>query len=156
VTIVPHTATLAWTRVDVARILQLQVYSLFLGIEDTHTGDICNSGVLLRYDVRRCEWTWESPDGFTVNLDALGAARDRLVGWSVLTGLPREVPNAGVFGHRRLAEAVNEFTAREERARACLTSEAESIRNDLAETVKAYKKGDEDGAGRFRGIASWV
>jgi hypothetical protein len=96
-----------------------------------------------------------STNGFTVDLEALGAARDRVGRLAEeLHGPPREVPNAGVFGHRRLAEAVDEFTAREERARACLTSEAESIRDELAETIKAYKKVDEDGAGRFRSIVS--
>jgi hypothetical protein len=95
-----------------------------------------------------------SLDGFTVDLGALDAARDR-VGWLTeeLTRPPREVPNDEVFGHGRLAEAVNEFAAREKHGLAWLAGEAESIRHGLAETIKTYRKVDEDGASRFGSIA---
>jgi hypothetical protein len=95
-----------------------------------------------------------SSDGFAVDLDALSAVRDRvdrLAG--ELAGPPRDVPSADVFGHGRLAEVINEFAAQEKLGRARLTAEAESIRDRLAETVKTYQQGDEDGAGRFKGIA---
>ncbi len=95
-----------------------------------------------------------SSEGFAVDLDALGVARDRvdrLAG--ELAGPGRDVPGAEVFGHGRLAEAVREFAAQERRGLARLTGEAESIRDRLAETVRSYRKGDEDVAGRFRGIA---
>jgi hypothetical protein len=95
-----------------------------------------------------------SSDGFRVDLDALGAVRDRvdrLAG--ELAGPSRDVPGADVFGHGRLAEAINEFAAQEERGRARLTAEAESIRDRLAETVRTYQRGDEDGADRFGGLA---
>jgi hypothetical protein len=95
-----------------------------------------------------------SSDGFAVDLDALSAVGDRvdrLAG--ELAGPSREVPGAGVFGHGRLAEAINEFAAKEKLGRARLTADAESIRDRLAETVRTYHKGDEDGAGRFKGIA---
>ncbi|MFD1047628.1 hypothetical protein ACFQ1S_19845 [Kibdelosporangium lantanae] len=70
-----------------------------------------------------------------------------------LTEPSRDVPHAEVFGHDRLAEAINEFTAQEKRGLARLTAETESIRDGLAETVKTYQRVDEDSAGRFRGIA---
>jgi hypothetical protein len=95
-----------------------------------------------------------SSDGFAVDLDALSAVRDRvgrLAG--ELAGPSCEVPGADVFGHGRLAEAITRFAAEEELGRARLTAEAESIRDRLAETVKTYHKGDEDGADRFKGIA---
>jgi hypothetical protein len=97
---------------------------------------------------------WVSSDGFAVDLDALDVVRDRvdrLAG--ELAGPPRDVPGADVFGHGRLAEAISKFAAQEKLGLARLTAEAESIRDRLAETVKIYKKGDEDGAGRFEGIA---
>jgi hypothetical protein len=93
-------------------------------------------------------------DGFAVDLDALSAVRDRvdrLAG--ELAGPPRDVPGADVFGHGRLAEAIGTFAAQEEHGLARLTAEAESIRDRLADTVKTYQQGDQDGAGRFKGIA---
>jgi hypothetical protein len=96
-----------------------------------------------------------SSDGFAVDLDALGAARDRVSRLAGELAAPScDVPSADVFGHGRLAEAINEFTAQEKLGLARLTAEAESIRDGLAETVKLYQKVDEDGAGRFGGIAS--
>jgi hypothetical protein len=82
-----------------------------------------------------------NPDGFTVDLDELGTARDRVGRLAEeLTGPPRDVPSAEVFGHGQLAEAVNEFAAREKRGLARLASETESIRKGLAETIKTYQK----------------
>ena len=96
-----------------------------------------------------------SPHGFSVDLGALGAVSDRIGRLAEeLTGLPRDVPKAEVFGHGRLAEAASEFATREKRGLARLASEAESIRQGLAETIKTYQKVDEDGAGRFGDIAS--
>ena len=71
-----------------------------------------------------------------------------------LTGPPRKVPSVEVFGHSRLTEAVNVFDEQEKRGLTWLASEAETTRRGLAETINAYQKMDEDGAERFRGIAS--
>jgi hypothetical protein len=71
-----------------------------------------------------------------------------------LAGPTRDLPSVEVFGHGRLAEAINKFAAQEKVGLGRLSAEAESIRDRLAETVKTYKKGDEDGAGRFKGIGS--
>jgi hypothetical protein len=102
--------------------------------------------------------TWEagvSSDGFAVDLDALGTARDRVSRLTEeLTGPPREVPSAEAFGHSRLAEAVNEFADQERHGLSRLVGEAESIRHGLAETIKTYQQVDEEGAGRFGGISS--
>lgn len=95
------------------------------------------------------------PHGFTVDLDALGAARDRVGRLAEqLAGPPRDIPETDVFGHVRLAEAVNEFADRERRGVAQLAGEARSIRHRLAETIKTYQKADRDGAGRFGSGAS--
>jgi hypothetical protein len=95
-----------------------------------------------------------SSDGFEVNLDALSAARDRVGRLAAeLTGPPRDVPSAEVFGHGRLAEAVNEFAAREKRGLTRLTEETESIRHGLAKTIQNYRDTDGGVAGRFGGIA---
>jgi hypothetical protein len=95
------------------------------------------------------------PHGFTVDLKALGAARDKVGGLAdQLTGPPRDVPSAEVLGHARLTDAVNEFATREKRCMAQLASEAGSIRHGLAETIKTYRQVDEEAAGRFGGIAS--
>ncbi|MBP2330428.1 hypothetical protein JOF56_010813 [Kibdelosporangium banguiense] len=94
-----------------------------------------------------------SSDGFAVDLEALSAVRDRvgrLAG--ELAGPPREVPGADVFGHGRLAEAVDRFAAEEKLGLGRLTAEAEAIRDRLADTVRAYQQGDESGADRFKGI----
>lgn len=93
-------------------------------------------------------------DGFEVNLDALSAARDQVGRLAAeLTRPPRDVPSAEVFGHDRLAQAVNEFATREKSGRTRLRGEAESFRRRLAATVKTYRDTDEDCAGRFGGIA---
>lgn len=93
-----------------------------------------------------------SSDGFTVNLVALGAARDRVGRLAAeLTGPPRDTPDTEVFGHGRLAEAVNQFAVREKRSLAELTGETESIRRGLTETIKTYRDTDQDGASRFGG-----
>jgi hypothetical protein len=90
-------------------------------------------------------------DGFTADLDALGAARDRIGRLTdELAGPPRELPDAAVFGHDRLRAAVGTFADREKDGLASLAEEAESIRDGLAETIKVYRAADEDGAGRFR------
>jgi len=90
-------------------------------------------------------------DGFTADLDALGAVRDRIGRLTdELTGPPRELPDAAVFGHDRLSAAVSTFADREKDGLAALAEEAESIRDGLAETIKAYRAADEDSAGRFR------
>ena len=93
-------------------------------------------------------------DGFEVDLGALTAARDRIGRLAEeLTEPPRDVPSAEVFGHDRLAEAVNEFAAREKHGLARLTGEAESYRHGLAETIKNYRDAEEHSTSRFRGIA---
>jgi len=95
-----------------------------------------------------------SSDGFTVDLDALGAARDRVGRLAAdLTEPPPAVPGVEVFGHGRLTEAAEEFAAREKHGRERLAGEAESIRRGLAETIETYRQADEDGAGRFGRIA---
>ena len=95
-----------------------------------------------------------SSDGFTVDLDALGAAGARAGRLAdELAESPGDVPGVEVFGHRRLSEAVTEFAERERRERARLTGVAESLRHGLAETVRTYRRADEDGAGRFGGVA---
>ena len=92
-------------------------------------------------------------DGFTVDLGALGAARDRIGRLAdELTAPPRDVPSGEVFGHSRLAEAVGTFTPQEKRGVAWLAAEAESIRHGLAETVKVYRQADEAAARRFRNL----
>jgi hypothetical protein len=92
-------------------------------------------------------------DGFTVDHEALGAARDRIGRLAEeLAVPPRDVPSADVIGHDRLNEAVNEFADREKRGLALLAGEAEAVRHELAETIKAYRRADEDGAGLFKGI----
>jgi len=94
-----------------------------------------------------------SSDGFTVDHEALGAARDRIGRLAEeLTVPPRDVPSAEVIGHDRLNQAVNEFAVRERRGLALLAGEAEAVRDGLAETIKAYRRTDEDGAGLFKGI----
>jgi hypothetical protein len=95
-----------------------------------------------------------SSDGFEVDLGALSAAREQVGRLAEeLAEPPRDVPSVEAFGHDRLAEAVNEFVAREERGLASLTGEAESIHQRLAETIKTYREMDEGVAGRFGGIA---
>jgi hypothetical protein len=95
-----------------------------------------------------------SPDGFTVDLDALGAARARVARLAdSLTEPPPDAPAAEVFGHGRLADAVNEFAAWDEDARTRLTSETTSVHHGLVETIRAYQQVDEEGADRFGGIA---
>ncbi len=94
-------------------------------------------------------------DGFTADLDALGAARDRIGRLTAeLTGPPRDVPSAEVFGHGRLGDAVKEFAAREERGLATVAAEADAVRHRLVETIRTYRAADEDGADRFTGIES--
>ena len=94
-------------------------------------------------------------EGFAADLDALGAARDRIGRLTAeLTVPPRDVPGADVFGHGELGEAVKEFAAREERGLASVVGEADAVRHRLAETIKAYRAADEDGAARFTGIGS--
>ena len=96
-----------------------------------------------------------SSDGFTVDLDALAAARDRVGRLAAELAKPsRGVPNAEVFGHEGLHKAVNEFAVREKRGLALLARETESIHQGLAETIKTYQETDEDVAGRFREIES--
>jgi hypothetical protein len=95
-----------------------------------------------------------SSDGFAVDLDVLSAVRgrvDRLAG--ELAESPAEVPSNDVFGHGRLAEAIDKFADQEKMGRARLAAETESIRDRLAETVRTYQRGDEDATGRFEGIA---
>jgi hypothetical protein len=93
-------------------------------------------------------------DGFTVDLGALAAARDRVGRLAVeLTGPTRDVPSAEAFGHGRLAEAVTEFATREKRSMASLNGEVESTRHRLVETIKVYRDTDEDVARQFGGIA---
>jgi hypothetical protein len=95
------------------------------------------------------------PDGFSVDLDALGAARDRVGRFAEeLSGPPRDIPNTDVFGHDRLAEAVKEFADREKHGLAQVAGEAESIRDGLAETIKIYRKADDDGVGRIGEITA--
>jgi hypothetical protein len=95
------------------------------------------------------------PHGFSVDLGALGAVRDRVGRVAEeLTGMPRDVPSAEAFGHDRLAKAVDEFADHEKRGLARLAGEADSIRERLAETIKVYRKVDEDGAGRFGAVVS--
>lgn len=95
-----------------------------------------------------------SSDGFAVDLNSLRAVGDRVGRLAnELAGPSREVPSADVFGHGRLAEAINTFASQEKIGLARLTAEAESIRDRLAETVKTYREVDEKGAGRFKGIA---
>ena len=90
-------------------------------------------------------------DGFTVDLDALGAARDRIGRLTdELTGPSRDVPDAAVFGHDRLGAAVGAFAGKEKDGLAMLAEETERLRAGLAETIKAYRVADEDGAGWFR------
>lgn len=90
-------------------------------------------------------------DGFTADLDALGAARDRIGRLTdELTGPPPDLPNAEVFGHDRLSAAVGTFAEREQEGRAALAEETAAIRAGLAETIRTYRAADEDGAGRFR------
>ncbi|MCT2582645.1 type VII secretion target [Actinophytocola gossypii] len=97
---------------------------------------------------------WVSSDGFTVDLDALGAAGARAGRLAdELTASPATFRGVEVFGHRRLSEAVTEFAERERRERARLAGVAESLRHRLVETVRTYRRADEDGAGRFGGIA---
>lgn len=89
-------------------------------------------------------------EGFAADLDALGAARDRIGRLTEeLTGPPRDVPGADVFGHGRLTDAVKEFAAREQRGLALVVGEADAVRRRLAETIRAYRAADEDGADRF-------
>lgn len=96
-----------------------------------------------------------SSDGFAVDLGVLRGARDRIGRLAEeLAGPPRDVPGAGVLGHAALAEAVTRFADREERGLALLTSEAESCRHGLTETIRTYQKADEDGADLFRGTLS--
>jgi hypothetical protein len=94
------------------------------------------------------------PDGFTVDLDALVAARDRVGRLAAELINPPDVPRAEAFGHDRLAEAVDEFSARGQRRLAWLANEAASIQHRLDETLKAYRKMDRDNAGWFGGTAS--
>ena len=95
-----------------------------------------------------------SSDGFEVDLGALGAARDQVSRFAAELSEPRRsVPSADVFGHDRLAEAVNEFAAKEKVGMARLAGEAESIRSRLAETIRTYRAADEDSAGRLGSIA---
>lgn len=90
-------------------------------------------------------------DGFTVDLDALGAAHDRIGGLTdELTGPPPDLPPADVFGHDRLSAAVGTFADREQDGRAALAEESQAIRDGIAETIRTYRAADEDGAGRFR------
>lgn len=94
-------------------------------------------------------------DGFQVDLDALGAAGDRVRRLAEeLSGTFRDIPSATVFGHDQLDEAANKFEAQGQRGAAQLASETESIRRRLAETIEAYRKADEDGASRLRDISS--
>jgi hypothetical protein len=89
-------------------------------------------------------------DGFEVDLDELGAARDKVGRLAAeLTGPPREVPGAEAFGHERLAKAVNEFAAREQRGLTRLAGEAKSFHHGLSETIRTYRDTDEDSADRF-------
>lgn len=89
-------------------------------------------------------------DGFEVDLGALGAARDQVGRFATELTEPRHaVPGADVFGHGRLAKAVNEFATQEKSGIARLAGEAESIRGKLAETIKTYRDADEDSAGRL-------
>ncbi|MGB3438713.1 MAG: hypothetical protein WBA97_08160 [Actinophytocola sp.] len=95
-----------------------------------------------------------SSDGFEVDLGALGAARDQVGRIAAELSEPqRVVPSADVFGHGRLAKAVNEFAAKEEVGVSGLAGEAESIRSRLAETIRTYRDADEDSAGRLGSIA---
>lgn len=91
-------------------------------------------------------------DGFTVDLDVLRTARDRVDRLAKdLMGPSRDVPNAEVFGHTQLAEAVTVFAAREERGLEGLAGEAQSIERGLSETINSYQKMDKDSAARFKG-----
>lgn len=90
-------------------------------------------------------------DGFTVDLDALGAAHDRVGRLAAeLTGSPRDTPDADAFGHRGLAEAVHAFAGQGKRELAELADETEAIRAGLAESAERYRRADEDGADLFR------
>ncbi|MCE7001805.1 hypothetical protein LWC34_02960 [Kibdelosporangium philippinense] len=96
-----------------------------------------------------------SSDGFAVDLEALNAAGDRVGRLAGDLAEPsHEVPSASVFGHDRLADAIDKFAAQEEDSRTRLTAEVESIRDRLAETVRSYRQADEDGAERFKDIAT--
>jgi hypothetical protein len=95
------------------------------------------------------------PHGFTVDLHALGAVRDKVGRLADhLTGPPRDVPDAEAFGHARMTKAVDEFATRETRSMAQLAGEAVSIRRRLGETIKTYRQADDNAAGRFGEIAS--
>lgn len=94
-------------------------------------------------------------DGFTVDLDALGAAHERIGRLAgELTGPPHDLPGADAFGHRGLAEAVHSFARQEKRDLAELTGETESIRRGLAESVECYRRAEEDSVGLFRAAGS--
>jgi DNA-binding ferritin-like protein len=98
---------------------------------------------------------WVAQDGFAVDLDELGAARDRIGRLAEeLNGPPRETPSDDAFGHHPLAKAVNKFSDQEKESMARLVKEAESIRHELTETIKTYRKADDDTAGQLGGISS--
>lgn len=97
---------------------------------------------------------WVSADGFTVDPGALGAARDRVdkLAEELTEPRPREAPNAAVFGHGALADAVSEFVDREKRGLSRLADDAAAISDGLTDTINAYIDADDDGASRFGGI----
>jgi hypothetical protein len=104
------------------------------------------TGVLLKGD-------WVSSDGFFVDPDALSVAR---AGVGRLVGELREFAGVGpasdVFGHERLARAVDEFHERWRGGVRALAAEGESLHRRLGETIAEYRRIDEDVAGVFRGI----
>ena len=90
-------------------------------------------------------------DGFTADLDALGAVRERIGRLTdELAGPPRDLPDAEVFGHDRLHAAVGTFADKEKDGLAAIAEETDALRAGLTETIRVYRAADEDGAGRFR------
>lgn len=94
-----------------------------------------------------------SSDGFFVDPDALSSARagvGRLLG--ELSDFAGTGPPAAVFGHERLAQAVDGFHDRWRGGVRRLAADGASLHRRLGETVAEYRRIDEDIADLFRRI----